>query len=64
MKLHAFLAACDRTRTDERGQGLVEYALILLLVSVTAITVLGFVSDGVNCALSDVANALGVGGGC
>lgn len=48
---HAFL-------TDESGQGLVEYALIIALVSVAAIVALKFVSGRAQKTLSTGANQL------
>jgi pilus assembly protein Flp/PilA len=42
----------------EEGQGLVEYALILVLVSIVAITALGLIGTNVNNVLNTVANAL------
>ena len=38
----------QRLSTDEEGQGLVEYALIIALVSIVAIGALGTLSGGVN----------------
>ncbi|HEX6988798.1 MAG TPA: Flp family type IVb pilin [Bacillota bacterium] len=35
----------SRLRRDERGQGMVEYGLILALVAVAVIAILGFVGD-------------------
>jgi pilus assembly protein Flp/PilA len=43
---------------NEEGQGLVEYALILVLVSIVAITALGLIGTNVNNVLNTVANAL------
>lgn len=42
----------------DEGQSLVEYALILALVSVVAITVLGTIGTNVLAKLTAVANAL------
>jgi pilus assembly protein Flp/PilA len=42
----------------EEGQGLVEYALILVLVSIVAIGALGLIGTNVNTVLNTVANAL------
>ena len=44
-------------RRDE-GQTLVEYALILALVSIAAIAALGFLGFKVNSVLNAVANAI------
>jgi pilus assembly protein Flp/PilA len=50
----AMLAARNR----EEGQALVEYALILALVSVVAITVLQLIGTNIVLRLTSVANAL------
>jgi len=42
----------------DEGQGLVEYALILVLVSIVAITALGLIGTNVNKVLNTVADAL------
>ena len=47
-----------RQRDREDGQAMVEYALILALVSIAAITVLGFIGTDVNTVLTNVDNAL------
>jgi Flp pilus assembly pilin Flp len=43
---------------DEKGQALVEYALILALISVVAIAVLAGIGGGVTAKLTSVKNAL------
>ena len=43
---------------DERGQGLVEYALIIALVSVVAIAALRLIGTNAKNKLSNAANAL------
>jgi pilus assembly protein Flp/PilA len=43
----------------EEGQGLVEYALIIVLVSVALIAALGLLSDGISGAFSQAISALG-----
>jgi pilus assembly protein Flp/PilA len=47
-----------RQRDREDGQAMVEYALILALVSIAAITVLGFIGTDVNTVFTNVDNAL------
>ncbi|MBK8430569.1 MAG: pilus assembly protein [Chloroflexi bacterium] len=42
----------------EDGQGLVEYALILVLVSITVIVILGFLGDTVGEVFSEVGGTL------
>jgi pilus assembly protein Flp/PilA len=61
-------SACDRLRaisrhrdtlSDERGQGLVEYALILVLIAVAVIVILTVVGNQVNNVFSNVSSGLG-----
>jgi len=42
----------------EEGQGLVEYALILVLVSIVAIGALGLIGTNVTAVLNTIANHL------
>jgi pilus assembly protein Flp/PilA len=46
---------------NEKGQGLVEYALILALIVIVCIAVLGLLGQSVNSALSTVNSAVGSG---
>jgi pilus assembly protein Flp/PilA len=50
--------AIQSARDREEGQGLVEYALILSLVSVVSIGLLTIVGTDVKAVLQDVADAL------
>jgi pilus assembly protein Flp/PilA len=43
---------------NEKGQGLAEYALILVLVSIVAITALTLLGENITGVLNSVANAL------
>jgi Flp pilus assembly pilin Flp len=43
---------------DESGQTLVEYALIIALVSVTAVLALGALSTGINGTFSNIVGSL------
>ena len=45
-------------RLTSRGQGLAEYALILALIAILAITALLFLSGQINTILSSIGNAL------
>ena len=45
-------------RSDERGQGLAEYALILALIAVLAIAAVTFLGGQINSILSDVGNTI------
>jgi pilus assembly protein Flp/PilA len=49
--------AVQRLR-DERGQGMVEYALILVLIAVVVIVILSVVGNQVNNVFSNVSNGL------
>ena len=52
------MAYVNSVREREEGQALVEYALILSIVSIGAIAALGLVTDGINDTLADVVAAL------
>jgi pilus assembly protein Flp/PilA len=52
--IHKVMALWDR----EEGQGLVEYALILVLVSIVAIGALKFLGGSISTILSDVGSTL------
>lgn len=45
-------------KSDERGQGLAEYALILALIAVLAIAAVTFLGGQINAILSDVGNSI------
>ena len=47
------------TLSDERGQGMVEYALILVLIAVVVIVILAVVGNQANNVFSNVSSALG-----
>lgn len=46
-------------RTRQRGQGLVEYALILVLVAIVVIGVLTTMGTKIQAAFQDIVNKLG-----
>jgi pilus assembly protein Flp/PilA len=53
------LANCSRrTIGDERGQGMVEYALILVLIAIVVIVILQVTGQQVNNVFSNVNNGL------
>jgi pilus assembly protein Flp/PilA len=61
-------SACDRLRaisrhrdtlSDERGQGMVEYALILVLIAVVVIVILAVVGNQANNVFSNISSGLG-----
>ena len=47
-----------RTRDGESGQGLVEYALIIAIVSLGAVVALGFLSGKINGLFSKTGNSI------
>lgn len=47
------------TMSDERGQGMVEYALILVLIAVVVIVILTVVGQQVSNVFSNVSSGLG-----
>jgi pilus assembly protein Flp/PilA len=47
-----------RARDEESGQGLVEYALIIAIVSLGAVLALGFLSGKINTLFSKAGNQL------
>jgi pilus assembly protein Flp/PilA len=47
-----------RRDDDERGQGMVEYALILVLIAIVVIVILQVVGQQVNNVFSNVSNGL------
>ena len=52
------IVAPGEGRDDERGQGLVEYGLILVLIAIVVIVVVGVVGHQVNNVFSNVSNGL------
>jgi pilus assembly protein Flp/PilA len=56
----AFKRVLDRTeRDDEDGQGMVEYALILVLIAVVVIVVLTTIGKRVSNLFSNVSSGIG-----
>ena len=57
--MSALLASwIDRRRSDEEGQGLAEYALILALIAVISIIALIYLGTQISDKLSVIGNAL------
>lgn len=50
--------AKDRVQNREEGQGMVEYALILVLIAVVVIVILTVVGKQVNNVFSNISNGL------
>ena len=55
---NATFSSLRRLLSDERGQGLVEYALIVALVSIVAIAALKFLGGKASNTLNNAANSL------
>ena len=58
VRLQALVAAAQHAGRDEEGQGLVEYALILVLVSVVCIIILTTVGSQANNVFSKISSSL------
>lgn len=54
----AVLATLDQFSTDQEGQGLAEYALILVLIAIVAIVALIFFGSSVSTMLSTVGQSV------
>ena len=58
LRIMAALQSASADLRREDGQTLVEYALILVLVSIASVAALGFLSDAIDGVLTNVKNAL------
>ncbi len=58
VRLQTLVAAAKHAARDEEGQGLVEYALILVLVSVVCIALLTTVGSQANNVFSKISSSL------
>ncbi len=58
VRLQTLVAAAKSAARDEEGQGLVEYALILVLVSVVCIALLTTVGSQANNVFSKISSSL------
>ena len=59
--MHAWLRSLIgrlQTRDDEKGQGMVEYALILVLIAIVVIVIIQVVGTQVNNVFSNISNGL------
>ncbi len=55
---YGFVAAASQERSDEAGQGLVEYGLILALVAVLCVAALTTLQGGISSTLNSVTSSL------
>jgi pilus assembly protein Flp/PilA len=56
IRLREFMAR--KVHKDEEGQGMVEYALILVLIAIVVIVILQVVGKQVNNVFSNISNGL------
>ncbi len=56
--LHMLCVACNRSFEREEGQDLVEYSLIVALVSLGSVTSMRVMSLGISTAFKDVSSRL------
>jgi pilus assembly protein Flp/PilA len=54
----AIIEMINRLINEEKGQGLVEYALILVLVSVAAIAIMTSLGDNNKARMNEITNTL------
>ena len=57
-RLYAYLASIAASTRREEGQTLVEYALIIAVLSIGLIVALSFLRDKIDTVFSTIANAL------
>ena len=56
--VRSLTAPTSRRRDDERGQGLVEYGLIIILIAIFVIVVVGVMGHQTNNVFSNVSSGL------
>ena len=56
--MHHILAALHARFSDDHGQGLAEYALILALIAIVAIVALLFLGEQISSILNQVGDSL------
>lgn len=54
----SFMTYFEKLKKNERGQGLVEYALILVLIAIVCIIAMKYVGGTTNNVLSEVGSTL------
>jgi len=57
-QLNALYVKCFLTLKSEKGQGLVEYALIVVLIAIAAIVAMKFLGGSVNNTFSSAGSTL------
>jgi pilus assembly protein Flp/PilA len=57
-----YLSLMNRVNRDEQGQGLVEYALIIALVSIALVVALGLLGDGIGASFTSITDTLNTAG--
>ena len=57
LKVKAFISTL--TIRDEKAQGLIEYALIILLIAIAVIAVLQLLGGGIGNVFTNITNTLG-----
>ena len=53
-----FLKLMEKLSKAERGQGLVEYALIIFLVAIAVVALLGVLAGGIKGVFQSITNSL------
>jgi pilus assembly protein Flp/PilA len=56
--VRSMTAPTSLRRNDERGQGLVEYGLVIILIAIVVIVVVGVIGHQANNVFSNVSNGL------
>jgi Flp pilus assembly pilin Flp len=57
-RFHAFLQSFVAVRSDERGQTMAEYAIVLAVIVVAVVATLVLLAGGINSTLSNVTSSL------
>lgn len=57
-QLNALYVKCFLMLKDEKGQGMVEYALIVVLIALAAIIAMKFLGSSVNCTFCSAGSTI------
>ena len=57
-RFYAFLQSFSVIRSDERGQTMAEYAVVLAVITVAIVGTLAFLAGGINSTLNSVTSKL------